>query len=118
MATTRVIMVACVVLFFLILCREAVRVEGRPLKSELCKECSTNNDNSVNVPEWNHVWQMVKRKQVRSTMLKISGPQNQVTVRELVTPSTIEHPALVLIQPSMPQLLGVEVLMVGRRRSY
>ena len=52
------------------------------------------------------------------TMLKISDPQNQVTVRELVTPSTIELPALVLIQPSMPQLLGVEVLMVGGRRSY
>ncbi|KAJ6366896.1 hypothetical protein OIU77_003304 [Salix suchowensis] len=51
MATTRVIMVACAVLFFLILCREAVRVEGRPLKSELCRKCSTNNDNSVNVPE-------------------------------------------------------------------
>ncbi|KAF9678469.1 hypothetical protein SADUNF_Sadunf07G0038200 [Salix dunnii] len=51
MATTRVITGAFVVLFFLILCREAVRVEGRPLKSEMCKKCSTNNDNSVNVPE-------------------------------------------------------------------
>lgn len=52
MATTRVITGACIVLFFLILCHEVVHVEGRPLKSvELCKKCSTNNDNSQNVPE-------------------------------------------------------------------
>ncbi|KAJ6907492.1 hypothetical protein NC651_018029 [Populus alba x Populus x berolinensis] len=30
---------------------ELVHVEGRPLKSELCKKCSKNNDNSQNVPE-------------------------------------------------------------------
>ncbi|KAG6768074.1 hypothetical protein POTOM_026971 [Populus tomentosa] len=35
----------------LVFLRIVVHVEGRPLKSELCKKRSTNNDNSQNVPE-------------------------------------------------------------------